>query len=332
MRAIRQRDHNMTMKRVTRYLKKRPPNGSQKLVIFFMLPAVLVVAVTSAIAQDDLFDGASLGQRPFYVNVLYFRASDETKTLVEVFVKVPYSSLRFMRADTGYEAGVEVAVIFDDDSGFQADGHSLTEAIRVNNFKATLSSSQARIFCFRFQLDPGPYATRVAVHDEHGNRQLSTTCKINAPSFSAPNLKISSIQMGYGAKKFDQDFMLQKNGRLIIPNVQQIFRQEDPPGLVYFEVYNLELGSVEADSFRVEYSIFDKAPQKVYSASANCLKPGSTAAVSVPLKMGILKPGEYMLTVTVVDQNGMRKDSAAAQFFIIRSASESKNKLTLKSI
>jgi hypothetical protein len=296
-----------------------------------MLSVALVVAVTSAIAQDDLFDGSSLGQRPFCVNVLYFRASDAAKTLVEVFVEVPYSSLRFMRADTGYEAGVEVALIFDDDSGFQVDGLSLTEAIRADNFEATLSSSQARIFCFRFPLDPGPYALRVAVHDERANRRLSATCKIDAPSFRAPNLKISSIQLAYGAKKFDQGFMLQKNGRIMIPNVQQIFGQEGPAGLVYFEAYNLELGLSEADSFRVDYNI-RQGRKEVYSASANYPKPGSVAIVSVPLNMGILEPGEYMLTVTVVDQNGMRKSSASALFSISRSASESKNRLTLKSI
>ncbi|MCI0699088.1 hypothetical protein L0337_44685 [candidate division KSB1 bacterium] len=296
-----------------------------------MLPVALVVAVTSAMARDDLFVGSSLGQRPFYVNVLYFRASDETKTLVEVFVEVPYSSLRFMRADTGYEARVEVAVIFDDDSGFQVDGHSLAEAIRADNFEATLSSSQARAFCFRFTLDPGPYALRVAVHDERANRRFSTTCKIDAPSFCVPHLKISSIQLAYGAKKFDKDFMLQKNGRIMIPNVQQSFRQNSPSGLVYFEAYNLKLGSSEADSFRVDYSI-RRGRKEVYSARENYLKPGSMATVSVPLNMGIFAPGEYMLTVTVVDQNGKRKDSASAQFCIIRSANESKNKLALKSI
>lgn len=321
----------MIMERIIHHLNKRPPNGSRKLGIFFILPVALVVAVASAIAQDDLFAGSSLGQRPFYVNVLYFRASDEAKTLVEVFVEVPYSSLRFMRVDTGYTAGVEVAVIFDDDSGFQVAGHSLTEAIRTDNFETTLLSNQARIFCFRFPLDPGPYALRVTVNDERANRRLSMTCKIDAPSFCPPHLKISSIQLAYGAIEFDQGLILQKNGRLVIPNVQQTFRQEGPSGLVYFEAYNLELGSAEAVSFRVDYSI-RRGREEVWSASENYLKPGSMAAVSVPLNMGIFKPGEYMLTVTIVERNGKQKASASALFCITRSASDAKNKLTLKSM
>ncbi len=169
------------MERITRHLKKRPPNGSRKPKIFFMLPVALVIAVTSAIAQDDLFDGSSSGRGSFYVNVLYFRADDGAKTLIEVLVEVPHSSLRFVRTDVGYEAGLEVGVIFDDADGFQIDGHSISDTVRMNNFDAARSNSQAQLFCFRFPLEPGPYALRVMVDDKHANRRLSANCRINAP-------------------------------------------------------------------------------------------------------------------------------------------------------
>jgi hypothetical protein len=319
------------MERITHHPKKKPPKGSRKLDKIFMLTVAMIVVATSALAQDGLFGGPSLDRRPFYVNVHYFRADDEVKTLTEVFVEIPCSSLRFVKTGVGYEAGVEVGVIFDDASGFQVDGDAISDTIRTDNFAATFSPSKTRLFCFRFSLEPGAYALRVVVDDQHANRRLSTSCKIEAPSFGAPRLKISSIQLAHGVEEFDGVSTLQKNGRIMIPNVKQIFKQESPSCLFYFEAYNLEFGDSAADSFQVHYSI-RRGRKEVFSARENYLKPGSMAAVSVPLNPKILGPGEYVLTATVVERNGKEKSRASTQFRIIRSISESKDRLTLKSI
>ncbi len=276
-------------------------------------------------AQIDLNARPDLVQRPFYANVLYFRANNTAKTLTEVYVEIPYTRLAFVKADADYAARVEVAVIFDDETGFQIHGNTLTETIRTQNYAATISSRHTNCFYFPFLIEPGRYALRLIVTDENTGVQIPTTCKINVPAFQNPQLQISSLKLARDLEMIAADSTLPKKGYNLMPNVPHIFVPETPY-FIYFEIYHLEPAAPQADSFQV-FCHITRGGKEICSSMHHYPKAGAHVAVTAKLNLRNLAPGIYMLRITVTDQNGEHKAKAVAQFYIINSLNEfSENK------
>ncbi len=295
--------------------KSNPHIVKRRFQLLAVVLSVLVAIASDGVAQNHLADATDLSNHCFRANVLYFRDGASDRTITEVLVEIPYSSLPFQRVDDGYEANAEASVIFDDADGFQVDGDVISDKIRVDNFEATRSNSLARMFYLPFQVAPGSYAIRLMVGDERASNRYSYVCNINVPSFQKPQLKLSTLLLARQVEVSGDDSVLQKNGRSIIPNVPHVFAIEKPFGFVYFEVYNMEPAASPASLFQVHYRI-SRLGQELRSFSWNGSKPDTKAAVSLPLNLNGLEPGEYMLTVTVADPSGKREVSAFAVFYI----------------
>ncbi|MCI0698121.1 hypothetical protein L0337_39715 [candidate division KSB1 bacterium] len=287
--------------------------------MFFSMLLILMSITGLFAARDDLVTGNDLDSPPFWADVLYFRAGNGEKTLTEIFVEVPYSSLTFVRTDAGYEASVELAAIYDDASGFQIDGNSISTKIRADNFNATLSSGETHLFYFTFLREPGSYTLRILVDDEYANNHLSSGCKINVPSFRQSQLQISTLQLARCIELSGQASPLKKNGRIVMPNVQHNINTEAPLGFLYFEAYNLQPVFSPADSFQVHCRI-SHFGKEIESASWSGAKPDTSVTISLPLNLRALDPGEYVATVTVIDQQGKRTASASTVFYMTRSS------------
>jgi hypothetical protein len=111
---------------------------------------------------------------------------------------------------------------------------------------------------------------------------------------------------------------LRKNGRLVVPNVPHIFSFEKPTCFLYFEAYNLAPVSSHEGAFQVQCQI-SRMGKGVRAGGWTIPKSETKVAVSFPLDLKDLEPGEYLLTVTVVDQDGKHRASAGAMFYITRS-------------
>jgi hypothetical protein len=249
--------------------------------------------------------------------VVYFRSGAGEKTLTEVFVEIPYATLTFVRTGKGYEAGVEVGVVFEDDSGFQTDGDAIADVIRVDNLEATQSRNQARLFYLPFRVEPGSYTLRLIVEDGNTGNRFVNAVKINVPSFRSSQLQISSLQLARNIKFSEIETPLRKNGRLVIPNVPHIIPFEKPVGFLYFEAYNLNPDASSAGSLQVNCHI-SRLGKEMRAKSWTISNSETQVAISVPLDLEELEPGEYLLTMSVVEPAGKRQASAVAVFYITR--------------
>jgi hypothetical protein len=163
---------------------------------------------------------------------------------------------------------------------------------------------------------PGDYTVRIVVDDHYAGRQLSSVFKINVPSFRPPQLQISSLLLARHLEPSEQASPWRKNGRFIIPNVQRNIDSEIPLCFLYFEVYNFEPVSSPTDSFQFHYSI-SRSGQTIRSVRRNVFKLENKIAVSLPLQLSGLAPGEYALTVRIVDQNSKHDTSASSVFNLL---------------
>jgi hypothetical protein len=101
-----------------------------------------------------------------------------------------------------------------------------------------------------------------------------------------------------------------------MPNVQRHIDSEMPLCFLYFEVYNLEPVSSPADSFQLHYSIRGFG-QTIRSVRWSGVKLENKIAVSLPLQLSGLAPGEYVLTVRIVNQNSKHDTSASSVFNVL---------------
>ncbi|MCI0694299.1 hypothetical protein L0337_20110 [candidate division KSB1 bacterium] len=296
--------------------KNNSPIARLQFSLFFYASLLVLLSVTKVVsAQSELPTGYDVGNRPFWVNVLYFHDGGEEKTLTEVLVEVPYGSCAFKKAGDGYEANVEVGVVFEDGSGFQIDGNAFSDLIRTNDLAATRSNIRTHIFYFAFRVAPGNYDLRIIVGDEQVDSRFSYTCKIDIPSFTKTQLQISSLLLARHLEMSGNDSIMQKNGRSLIPNVPHLFAAQNRAGFFYFEAYNLSANSSPADSFQVHFRLSHQG-REINSASWKIPKPGPIAAINLPLHLSGLEAGEYWLRVTVIDQDGKRNASAFAVFYV----------------
>jgi GWxTD domain-containing protein len=276
----------------------------------------------------------------YWVDVLFFQAGSGEKTFTEVFVEVPYSTLNFVKPDvaevtftstlaeagplTGepaFQANVEISVLFDDPEnpdGGQVVGTTISDTIRAATLDMTLSNQLTRTFYFAFQVKPGTRRIRVELIDKVTGQSLASTRQILVPSFKRPKLQLSSLQLARKIEISEDSSPLTKNGRTVYPNVQHAFGSDGPGLFAYFEAYNFLNSSSVTDSFRVHYRIL-RGRRVIRTLSRKYPKPGTSAALSVQLPIADLDLGDYLLTVTVEDQEGKRQASANAQFSVTKS-------------
>jgi hypothetical protein len=269
--------------------------------LFLVLLAAANVVVAGGLRADTISDGP-----PFYADVLYFRDGDGENTLTKVWVEVPYSSYVFLKTEKGYEANAEIAVIFEEDSGFQMGGNTAADTIRTDDLETALANDRTRLFYFGFRMAPGRYNVRIAISNAHSDRRRSTTIKLNVPSFRQPQPQISSLQMARHVEMSEQEAMPQKRGLSILPNIAHIFPNENPVCLLYFEAYNVTPISAPEDSFQVSCRL-SRLGREVRSFTTKHPATGAKALVDVKVDLTGLAPGEYRLTAEVLDRNGKRQ-------------------------
>lgn len=277
------------------------------------------LAITGHVAAQSTpsawHDDVNFGDRPFWMNVLYFQDEESEKTLTEVIIEVPYRSFVFQKNGEAYEVNAEVGLAVDNANGVQVEGNSISKKIRTKNFAITESQRYTQIFHSAFRLRPASYALRVIIGDDQTRQRFSYTCKFTVPSFRKPQPQISSLLLARQLDMSGETAILRKNGRSMIPNVPHLFTTARPRGFAYFEVYNLAPSVSPGDSFQVDCSV-SQAGRQISVVSWKSPKPGARAAISLPLHLSNLEPGEYILRVHVVDLTSRRQGSAMAVLFL----------------
>jgi hypothetical protein len=289
--------------------QKKSSDTRTRLEKFYKLVIILLVIANAVVASGDLRADTISEGPPFYADVLYFRDGDGENTLTKVWVEVPYSSYVFLKTEKGYEARAEIAVIFEEDGGFQMGGNTAADTIRTDDLETALANDRTRLFYFGFRMAPGRYNVRIVVSNAHSDRRRSTTIKLNVPSFRQPQPQISSLQMARYVEMSQQEARPHKRGLSILPNIAHIFPNENPVCLLYFEAYNVAPISAPTDSFQVCCRL-SRLGREVRSFTTKHPTTGAKALVDIKLDLTNLEPGEYMLTAEVLDRNGKRQTGA----------------------
>lgn len=188
----------------------------------------------------------------FEIDIASYKSDVEGKTRVDLFVKIPYRNLQFVKSSDGYNAKYSVHVKFSEKNTDKIIVESLwSEKIKASEFKMTESGKNFNYSLKSFKLNPGKYALRCEVVDKDSRKNYIVEATANVLDLS-DSLKISDLLL-------ISSIIKNENGESIIPNVNRKITTDDSSLPFYYEIY-----SDKKRDIKIEYNIKNKNEENIF--------------------------------------------------------------------
>ncbi|MFQ6618071.1 MAG: GWxTD domain-containing protein, partial [Fidelibacterota bacterium] len=261
-----------------------------------LVPILLALLTWSSVSlsQENFPIFRNLGIPNFYYDVAQFKSDVPKKTKFEVFIKIPYDDLQFIKEDYGYKAQYEVSIIIFDESGEQADGKIWKEEIFVDDFDLTNSREHFDISKVTFNLNPGIYKLSLGVMDMDTRKTGFRKKVVKIKDLSNSKLALSDILL---IDKIQENPLGKRD---LIPNVMNSFVDTESNFILYFEIYN------RSDSVRINYIVKDIKGEVAEKRSYPRALKGPKTEELIYLQGKNLQFSKYIIYINVEDSEGNR--------------------------
>lgn len=239
----------------------------------------------------------------FYVDLLNKVGETSDKNLVDLYLKIPYSNLQFVKHENSFKAGFSANVLVYDESGKRMlNSISWEEKISLADYNSSISSSSFNISFKQMELEPGSYLIKSVVEDFESKKMFYVDVKFVAKQF-LPQLDICDILLI--AKKVEQPGKTQ-----LIPNVEKVLNSDANSLSFYYEVY-----TAEKDSLQITYNIFNRLDELVYSQKNRLDIVAGTNVVQETIDSLTFGLGNYKLVINILNEENKVVVSTAKNFY-----------------
>lgn len=243
-----------------------------------------------ALAQNDSRDNIPQAKIKYYQDFLNF-LSDDGKIRLDVFIKVPYSEVQFIKTGNGYEAAYTITVsVFKEDKESLITEKIWNEKITTISFPQTTAEENFKLSYKSIELDPGKYFIRTALLDkdsreEYNSQNFFTIRDLTAKPSISDIMLIAQRNVVEGSSK-------------IVPNVSREILVDKNGVPFFFEIY-----ADSSESVILEFAISDANNKVIYSdTTSKQIIPGANQVFHTIQKFN-LNLGKYLLNVYVRDLN-----------------------------
>ncbi len=266
---------------------------------------ILLTFTISTLAQVENSAGKyPLKSNPlFYYDVADYRGSTDSLTRVDIFLKVPYLRIKFIKRGNIYEANYDVDLSFFDSEADTLMLHrSWREDVKTKDFRATTMPSSFNLSYRSFNLLPGIYKLKISVQDDNSQIKGSsenpvTVLPINKP-LDISDIVLISKMVGNGKKE------------KIIPNVSKVITSKVRSISFFYVVYS----NIPRD-VTIFYQVTNLRKDKFYKQSVNKKIKIGKNVIYQTLKNEELTLGEYSLIVKVIDDSTGQKIGIGKKFY-----------------
>ena len=152
----------------------------KKYIIIF----ALVILQTVVHSQVEHYTSTAGTKVKYYQDYLSFLETDG-KTKLDVFIKVPYSSVQFIKTGQGFEAGYSVTVsIFDVEEDRLITEKIWNEKIVALSFEQTVRETNFNLSHRSFELNSGTYKINTMLTDKDSRAEFTSENILNIKDFS----------------------------------------------------------------------------------------------------------------------------------------------------
>lgn len=267
------------------------------IIVLFLRPASPITA--------QLQTGKAAGGPSFFVDAANFASKDSLKGRLEIFLKIAYSELVFVKInETSFRAQYEINYTLTDKKQNPVAREIHDQTILTSRYFETVSDTRFHFIRETFNVPPGEYELTVTLTDKEtqrfGQRKLDTPVKI----FRDKPLGISDVLF---ADKVQKDTAMDIIN--VVPNVFRSFDADYEAYWVYFEIYNsrlseknrelLDSGRNRKENLDLIYRILDKNQNVILRDSLVKTTYAYQTFSSILLDKTKLSYGRYILEITV---------------------------------
>jgi GWxTD domain-containing protein len=183
--------------------------------------------------------------RNFDIDVVNHPTDSSTKTRVDVFIRIPYSNIQFIRDQNHFTGKYTVTVTFSDENKQNVILEKFwNEKIEAKEFSEAISNKNFNYSYRSFELDPQKYFMRCEVYDKDSKKSSVFQSVITVRKFDSP-VNISDLI-------FITDKIPKQDGFQYIPLVSNKITNNDSLLSFVYEIYSDKNRPVN-----IEYSILD---------------------------------------------------------------------------
>ncbi|MCB0752230.1 MAG: GWxTD domain-containing protein [Ignavibacteriae bacterium] len=252
--------------------------------------------VSSLFAQVEYSrKGGGTGLLPkFYIDLATYASQDSEKSKIDVFIKIPYSNIQFLKTATSYAAKYSVTIsLYDDDEVLKLE-KLWTEKINVQNFQQTSSNTSFSISYKSFTVKPGEYKFVCKVEDLESKKHFPFEQEVKIRKFSQ-NIDLSDIILV-------SEYIESQEGTKIIPNISNLVTSQDTMLSFFYELYS------NADTtLNIAYSISDKEKKLLYIKDNKIKVEKGKNEINETLENIKFALGDYQLNIKVIEKDKMIK-------------------------
>lgn len=284
------------------------------------LPIIIVLALIGALATP-----AAIAQQTsprFEVDAVSARANDGSATRLDVYTRVPYSSLRFITTNDGFEARYGITIEVRELRSQSRAGNLVQtriweQAVTASDFAETQTNQLYDRTIQSLDLSPGDYVLQFQIDDQHSSESFADEMPVQVRDLSGPTAVSDLIVI----EAYDPE------ANSITPAVTNRIGSEQPAFKLFYEIYSDRPQDVRVhrEVVRVRKSSgppsvksllgfgrseeIENAEVSYVETAPRTLKQGRNQFV-VEIPLDDLKMGEYVARVSVNNENGTLLDRA----------------------
>ncbi|GAB4129072.1 MAG: hypothetical protein Fur0015_02880 [Ignavibacteriales bacterium] len=223
----------------------------------------------------------------FEIDVANYPTGKESTTKVDVFVKVPYSNIKFVKTENGFSGKYSVTItIYDVNKEKTFVEKMWSEKVFAKDFLQATSINNFNLSYKSFNLSPQMYLFRCDVFDEDSKKSFFIEFKKEVKEFKS-SLQLSDIII-------ITDSVKTNDGMKYIPSVSNKFTNNDSTISFFYEVF-----SRKKQSALIEYKLIDKNKNVAKVKSVNTEVDSGRNVINYKLSGFKFSLGEYQLDIKI---------------------------------
>ena len=267
------------------------------LFLFFLSGKVLVAQVESSHPTD-----AIVALPVFYYDIFNFAGTDSANTRVDVFVKVPFNVLQFVKSSNQFLAEYSVIITVRNENKSRIIQEKIfNEKITTPDFNKTNSSSNFKISLRSFRLPAANYVIKIELEDKDSRKTYSFENKFLVRNFGK-QFSVSDIILL-------EDLPSEKTDNKIFPNISNFLTIEKLAIPFYYEI-----NSDTSRKVNVEYEIIDSEKRIVFNTKFDMEIVTGKNSIFYSIDSLNIGLGDYIITATIRDEFN-NKYSVSKLFF-----------------
>ncbi len=241
----------------------------------------------------------------FSVDYASYKSTVRDKSRVDVFVKVPYSSIQFVKRENSYRATYDVTLTFLDESKKNVLFERIwKEHVKSDDFNQTLSKSNFNLSYKSYDMNPGKYFLKCIIEDSDSRKTSSKEIPLTVRQIS-DTLGISDLM-------FIADVIIDSTGEKIIPNVSTYVTNKVDSLSFFLTIYSNKVRNAV-----LEYSMNDFRGNKSFKQDdPRSLKAGNNLIIHT-IKNANFPLGDYSLKVVLKNKEWKDVESTEKNFYSV---------------